>query len=155
LGSHSVVAALCILFFSAIVAFGQPVAAGCELRVEVRGAARQPIAGAKVDISGPGRAVSDRTGAGGNARVTLPRPGVYRVSASADGYNGLSREVEVAIGDTLIVEFQLLPRLGEAQSVTVTASADPVAGSGDSASGRDVRSVPERPAALREALPLI
>ena len=94
----------------------------------MRGTGQQPVAGAKVDVAGPGRTLSERTGSNGNALFTLPRPGTYRLSASKDGYIGLSREVEVTIGDTIDVEFTLSPHLIEAQAVTVTAGADPVLG---------------------------
>jgi hypothetical protein len=108
-----------------------------------------------VEISGPGRSISDRTDSNGNALFTLPRPGTYRVSASKDAYLGLSRGVEVSIGEPVIVEFTLSPQVIDAQSVTVTAGTDPLAAQADSASGADVRAAPERPATLREALPLI
>ena len=108
--------ALCFFFLSAIAASGQPLTGCCELRIEVRGAGQEPLAGANVDVSGPGRTLSDRTGSNGNAVFTLPRPGTYTVSASKDGYIRLSRELEVTIGDRITVEFVLLPHLVEAQT---------------------------------------
>jgi hypothetical protein len=147
--------ALCLVFLPAITASGQPVAGCCGLRVEIRGIDRRPVSGAKVEIAGPGRSISDRTGSNGNVLFTLPRPGTYRVSASKDGYLGLSQGVEVSIGEPVTVEFTLSPHFIDAQSVTVTAGADPIAATADSARGADVRAAPERPATLREALPLI
>ena len=122
----------------------------------MRGAGQESLAGASVDVSGPGRTLSDRTGSNGNAGFTLPRPGTYTVSASKDGYIRLSRELEVALGDRITVEFVLVPHLVQTQTVAVTAGADPVsATTGDSASGQEIKAAPERPATLRDALPLI
>src|SRR5204863_5493502 len=142
-------------FLAVMSARGQPLTGCCELRIEVRGDRQEPLAGANVDVSGPGRSLSDRTGSNGHAAFLLPRPGVYAVSASKDGYIRLSRELEVTIGDRINVEFVLLPQLVESQTVVVTAGADPVsATTADSALGREIRAAPERPTTVRDALPL-
>ena len=86
-----VIPALCFFVLAVMSASGQPLAGCCELRIEVRGAAQESLAGASVDVSGPGRILSDRTGSNGSAGFTLPRPGAYTVSASKEGYIRLSR----------------------------------------------------------------
>jgi len=143
-------------FFAVILAPGQPLAGCCELRIEVRGAGHEPLAGANVDVSGPGRTLSDHTASNGNAGFTLPRPGTYTVSATKDGYLRLSRELVVTIGDRIIVEFVLLPHLVEAQTLAVTDGANPVSSTpANLVSGGEIRAAPELPATLRDALPLI
>ena len=151
-----VVPALCFFLLAVMPASGQPLAGCCELKIEVRGAGREPLAGANVDVSGPGRTLSDRSASNGTAAFSLPRPGTYTVSASKDGYARLSRELQVMIGDRITLEFVLLPHLAEPQTVAVTAGADAVsATTSDSALGREIRAAPERPSTLRDALPLI
>ena len=135
-------------------AWGQPVAGCCELDVSVRGANNVALPGAHVEVSGPGRTISDLADAGGSLHVLLPRPGAYRVSVSKEGYLGLAKGVEVTLGDRLAVEFALPPRYPESHSVTVVADTDRAA-AGDTASGADARAAPERPATVREALPMI
>src|SRR4051812_48491392 len=135
---------------------GQPLTGCCELRIEVRGAGQKPLAGATVDVSGPGRTLSDSTASNGHAVFLLPRPGIYTVSTSKGGYISLSRELEVTIGDRITIEFELLPHFIDSQTVAVAAGADPVsATAADSASGREIRAAPERPTTVRDALPLI
>src|SRR5262249_16774995 len=138
--------ALCFFFVAVMSAPGQPLTGCCELRIEVRAAGQEPIAGANVDVSGPGRTLSDRTNSNGHAGFSLPRPGAYTVSASKAGYVRLSREFDVTTGDRITVEFVLVPQLAEPQTVVVTAGAGPVsATTADSALGREIQEAPDRP----------
>jgi hypothetical protein len=128
----------------------------CQVHVNTRSPDGRSLAGVHLDVTGPGRSLGDRTGADGTASFTLPRPGAYRVAASKDGYIGLSREVQVELGDDVAIDFTLQPQLIDSQSVTVTAPAEPVqATTADAASSADVKAVPDRPATLRDALPLL
>ncbi|MEO8594097.1 MAG: carboxypeptidase-like regulatory domain-containing protein [Candidatus Solibacter sp.] len=127
----------------------------CEINVAVRGAGNQAVPAAQVDVSGPGRTISERTDTRGTLHLMLPRPGTYRVSVSKDGYLGLAKGVEVTIGDNLTVEFTLPPHFTDAQSVTVAGATDSAAKTGDTANGAEAGAMPERPATIREALPLL
>lgn len=151
-----VIPALSFLFLAAMSAPGQPLTGCCDLRIEVRGAGQEPLERVNVEVSGPGRTLSDRTASNGKAGFTLPRPGTYTVSASKDGYTRLSRELVVTIGDRVTIEFVLSPNLVQDQTLVVSAGADPVsATTANSAVGAEIRAAPERPATLRDALPLI
>jgi len=143
------------LIVSAIPAYGQALAGCCDLRIETRGIDRQPVRDVRIEITGPGRSISDRTDSSGVAILTLPRPGTYRISASKDGYIGLSQGIAVSIGETVTIEFTLQSQIVDAQKISVTAATDPLTARGEPASGADVKATPVRPATLREALPLV
>jgi outer membrane receptor protein involved in Fe transport len=111
-----------------------------EVTVAVR-IGDQPVAGAAVRVESGAMRYDARTGDNGEATIPLRTPGRYRAI-----YDAETREFDVARDGKARVEFTLTSR----DSVTVEERVEGVATTRD-----QVRSLPERVADLRGALPLI
>jgi hypothetical protein len=93
------------------------------------------------------------TAQNGEAVVALRTPGQYRAAASAGGHETQSRQFRVARDENAQVELTLLRR----DSIVVEGRSPPLeaAGNAAGATGEQLRSLPQRVADLRNALPLI
>ena len=85
-----------------------------------------------------------------------PRP--YDISITKEGLEPVRREIDLSMGDSAAVELTLVPALARRESVEVKATADPVA-EGSTApvvlDGRTAKELPNRPATVTDALPLV
>ncbi|HEX9109230.1 MAG TPA: carboxypeptidase-like regulatory domain-containing protein, partial [Longimicrobiales bacterium] len=113
-------AGLVLLLLSALPAAAQTSTA--LIRGTVRDQSGAAVAAAMIT------AVDTTTGyrrsvvAGGNGFYALPglRPGTYNISVSALGNAPASRRLQVFVGQSLEVDFELTPQAVELQGITVT-----------------------------------
>ena len=73
-----------------------------------------PIQGALVEVEGNGAFFSSETGLDGTYEISGVPPGQYKVTASADGYEGETEAgVEVTESEAALVDFSLQPSISE------------------------------------------
>jgi len=85
----------------------------------------EPLPGANVVLAGTRLGAS--VGVNGEYFILLVTPGVYDVSASLVGYQGVTRtQVEVLVDRTATVDFQLNESAVQLDDIVVTADLDPV-----------------------------
>lgn len=118
-----------------------------ELRVLVRAPSGQPLQGAQIEIAGSGFNYSGRSGPDGILLVAAPSQAPCRVRVFAEGYYEAAREVIPPAE----VEFVLAPRTWQSQRIEVQAPVDPA----QAPSVQSISATPQRPATVRDALPLI
>lgn len=126
----------------------------CSLSVAARGAGQTPVAAATVRIESGAIRYEVRTNEQGIARQVFRTPGPYSVTVSAPGFATATRRVE--IGRDEHVELEVMLTAPRRDAVTVEGQLSDLAPQGVSTAGRDqIRSLPERIADVRNALPLI
>ncbi|RLF35092.1 MAG: hypothetical protein DRN03_05755, partial [Thermoplasmata archaeon] len=81
------------------------VAATGNISGNVTDTSSNPIENATIIVEGTGK--SGKTDANGNYEITHIPAGTYTITASANGYDGQSKTVEVKAGETITVNFQL------------------------------------------------
>ena len=102
---------------------------------------------ARVEVLGRAFHFAGSVGSDGSLSIVTPAPGTYRVRVVAEGYYEATREVDPPAE----VEFILAPYTEQTQRIEVRADADPAA----AVPVASVAGTPQRPATLRDALPLI
>jgi hypothetical protein len=143
--------ALCLFAASALMA--QTAEQCCAVVITIRNPERLPIPQAAVRIESGAIRYNGNTGPEGEWKLSLRTPGTYRVMVTAPGYAGQVSEFSVARDETARVEL-VLPRR---ETVTVEGQSsrlDPAANA-NQATRDQIRSLPERVADVRNALPLI
>jgi outer membrane receptor protein involved in Fe transport len=115
-----------------------------EVTVAVR-AGDHPVPGAAVRVESGAIRYDAVTGDSGEVTIALRTPGRYRATHDAE-----TKEFEVGRDEKARVEFTLARR----DSVTVEEQADPIAASA-TVTREEVRSLPQRVADVRNALPII
>ncbi len=141
---------LCIL--CAAPAYAQTAAACCSVTVKVRTTEGWVVPRAAVRIESAGTKHARETAGNGEAVFTLPGPGPYIATASAEGYGSQSTHFTAGDG-TERVELILKRR----DSVTVEGRASPLEplANASGATRDQIRGLPERLADVRSTLPLI
>ena len=139
------------LFF--VLFAGQTVEDCCSVTVGVRTAEGLAIPGAAVRIESGAMRYSGSAGENGETLFVLRTPGQYLATASAEGYASQSRQFNLARDEKARIELVLVRR----DSVSVEEHVSPLDSAADAGTvtGDQVRSLPERVADLRGALPLI
>lgn len=140
-----------LLFLTAGFSSAQPAAPCCRVVVAVHESAGQPVASASVRIASGAMKYEQLTTDAGESRFELRTPGRYLVLASAPGYESQTRELEVARDANVRIELTLLRQ----DSITVESEVSPLDPAPAAAARDQIRSLPERVADLRNALPLI
>ncbi len=79
------------------------------IELNAQGRAQGPLAGAKVDLTGPAAAMGATTDGQGKFALTGLEPGTYTVNVSEAGYYAQSRSVSLAAGETKDEVFRLTP----------------------------------------------
>ena len=125
----------------------------CSVNVRVRTADGTPVPRAAIRIESGAIKYVSQTAENGDAVVTLRTPGTYRAIASAEGYVSETRQFNIERDEKARVEISLVRR----DSVTVNDRASPLEQNADSSeiTREQVRSLPERVADVRNALPFI
>src|SRR5688572_25597701 len=141
------VALLGLLFAAATAA--QNIEACCSVTVKVRTAEGLPIPGAVVVVESGAMKYNAQS----DAVVALRTPGQYRATASADGYASQTEQFSVARDENARIELVLARR--DTVTVEDRVSAIEAATAGSTATRDQIRSLPERVADVRNALPLI
>lgn len=85
---------------------------GMVIELSAQGQAKGPLAGAKVDLTGPATKTATSDGQGQFAFTGLD-PGTYRLNVSRAGYYPDSRSVSLAVGETKHEMSQLTPESPE------------------------------------------
>jgi len=120
---------------------------GADLRVVVRSHEGKPLPAARVEVFGRAFYFAGVVGADGSLSIPTPAPGTYRVRVAAEGFYESTREMEPPAE----IEFVLAPYTQQAERIEVRAETDPAL----SVPVAGVAATPQRPATLRDALPLI
>jgi hypothetical protein len=134
--------------------------AGPSFRVSAVDRANQPVAGVGVQLLMAGAVVSSLpTDAQGQVAFPDLKPGIYVVVAAKDGYQTVRRaDLELGPGGEILIELTMVPALTHRDSVEVEGTASPVE-LGPSApaalNGQTAKDLPNRPATVADALPLI
>lgn len=82
----------------------------------------------------------------------------YSIAIDREGFEPVRREVDLSLGDSVTVDVTLVPAMARKESIEVTAQADAVdQGSAPPAviDGRAAKQLPNRPATVADALPLV
>ena len=140
--------------FAGAVVFCATVAAQ-QIDVAVVDQSRLAVPGVRVDLRSP--LSSAFTGENGVASFPGLRPGKYHISIAQKGFESIEKDVDLAAGGTQHLELTLVPAL-ERTKIDVTGDASPVeqtSAPGTSVSGATVKELPNRPATVAEALPLV
>jgi len=134
--------------------------AGPDIRVSVVDRSNQPVPGAGVQLLLAEKAISTLpSDAKGQVAFLDLQPGLYVVVASKDGYQTVRRAgLEVVAGGGIALELTMVPALTHSDSVEVQATANAVE-LGPSApaalNGQTTKDLPDRPATVADALPLV
>ena len=125
----------------------------CSVAVSVRTAEGLALAGVAVRIESGAMRYAASTAENGETVFVLSTPGQYLATASAEGYASQTRQFSIGRDEKARIELILVRR----DSVTVEGQAAPLDPGADAqaATGDQLRSLPERVADLRGALPLI
>jgi hypothetical protein len=138
-------------------ALAQQPEACCTVVVQVQTETGQPIGGAAVRLESGAIRVEAATGARGEARVDLRTPGRYWARITAPGFFPAEGHFEIARDQLLELAFILGRSVANRQEITVRerlSELDPK--ELPSSTSRDqLRSLPERLADLRSALPVL
>jgi hypothetical protein len=144
----------CLWGFTGAVFFCAALAAQ-QIDVAVADQAKLAVPGVRVDLTNPPASVF--TGENGVASFPNLQPGRYHISIIQKGFESIERDVEVAADATRRVELTLIPA-AEHTKIDVKAEATPVeigATQGTSVSGQTIKQLPNRPATVADALPLV
>jgi hypothetical protein len=146
---------LALLWLCHSAAFGE----GRKIDISVRDQGKQAVPGIVVQLSLGGQVVfSAETDANGHAAFTGLKPAHYSLTAAGPGFEPLRQDdLDLSQSDTA-VELTLAPVLSRRDTVEVKGTATPVeegASSSNQAPAEVVKELPNRPATVSDALPLI
>jgi Carboxypeptidase regulatory-like domain/TonB-dependent Receptor Plug Domain len=144
-------AVVSLLFVPSI--YTQTVDVCCSVTVSVRTAGGQAVPRVAIRVESGAMKYDAESDDNGDATVRLRTPGQYHATATADGYTSETKQFNIARDDKVRVELTLVRR----DSVTVKDRVSPLEQNADALEvTRDqIRSLPERVADVRNALPLI
>jgi hypothetical protein len=137
--------------------------AGPLIRVSAVDAAKQPVAGVKIELrvaEDSSLTLTQTTDAQGNAAFLDLRPGLYNLSAAKDGLQP-SRQSDITVeqDSAISLELNMVPVLTHSDSVSVSATATTVeqgaSASATTLTAKTTNDLPNRPATVADALPLI
>lgn len=115
-----------IVFVAVFFGSAVPVAMaqlGDGINVAVKDTNGEPIAGAKVQLTLGGIAVRDGvTSENGNIRMSVERPGIYRLMVSASGFSSAARDIQIGSNAATESHKFVLEPGGISETVTVTAT---------------------------------
>ena len=160
-GRGETVRGFCLaILVSCCLAAAAPAPAGPDIRVSAVDLANQPVSGVAVEVL-LGEVVVARlsTDAQGQAAFSGLQAGRYRVAAAKDGFQPTRRDgLEVTASGEIALELTMVPVLTHSDSVEVreTANAVELATSAPvTLSAQNTKDLPNRPATVADALPLV
>jgi Carboxypeptidase regulatory-like domain len=149
------IAALCLV---AIAAWAIPFQAGSTLAVSALDPAGLPAPGIRIRISANGGSTRTlETGVDGRAVFADIPADAYRIEIAAEGFQPVSRNVELAPGDSRSIDIALVA-LARRENIEVKATVEPVAQGAttpDGVKANLARELPSRPTTVSDALPLV
>lgn len=147
---------LASLFFWFLPLTPQAIDRCCTLQFEVR-TNGQAVSGAVIHVQSGAIQLKAQTGIDGRVDLVLRTPGVYTINAATDEVRSAEQVVEIARDQTLRVVLVLSDIGSRRDTVTVEERPSPLeAGkAATSASGNEIKSLPQRVADVRNALPLL
>jgi hypothetical protein len=134
--------------------------AGPYLRVSAVDVSNQPVSGVGVQLLLAGDVVSTlSTDSHGQVTFSSLKPGRYQVAAAKHGYQPIRRDdLEVTASGEISLELTMVPALTHSESVDVQATANAVelaTAAPVALSAQNTKDLPNRPATVADALPLI
>jgi len=133
--------------------------AGAKVEVSVLDQAQQPLAGVHVELRTAQTPVaSAETDAAGHAEFLRLQPAHYLLTATKDGIEPVTRELDLTSPATTAIEITAVPALARKESIRVTGTVAPVeqgATAPAQLGGQTAKEMPNRPATVADALPLI
>jgi hypothetical protein len=147
-----------VVWFGATALWCAP-QAGRKLDVTVRDQSNLAVPGVRVELqTGGSRVGTSDTGVDGHALFFDLKPANYRISISLKGFEPVLRDLDLSSADApATLQVTLRPET-ERTKVDVSAEASPVeqgASAPATLSGQTAKSLPDRPATVADALPLI
>jgi hypothetical protein len=119
----------------------------------------QPLAGVHLELRiGDEIAAAADTGANGQAVFPGLRPARYRLTASREGIETLQRDLDLSAGTAMSLEITAVPALARHESIDVKGTAAPVdqgATVPAQVAAQQAKEMPNRPATVADALPMI
>ena len=143
-----------MLFGIGVAALAGPLPAGTRIDVAVFDQSKLAVPGVRVEIKAlPAAATTNESGV---ASFDIANPGKYRISLAVKGFEPIERDVDVR-GAAGRIELTLVPA-AEHTKVEVRGEATPVeqgATQATTVSGQLAKTLPDRPATVADALPLV
>ena len=158
--------ALAALLVFGVAAWAGPPQAGLKIEVSVVDQSKLAVPGVRVQLkSGDAAPIATPiaapivldTGENGRAVFLELRPAKYHLSVAQKGFEPVERDLDLLPGTSLTVELTLVPALERTQ-VEVKGEGSPVeqvSPPSTAVSGQLARQMPNRPATVADALPLI
>ena len=129
------------------------------IEVSVFDSKHQPVPGVRLELKiGEVTAGTAETDVAGQAAFRRLRPERYLISASKDGLEPVTREVDISSGVSAAIEITAVPALVHKESIEVKGTIAPVeqgATAPSQLNGQIAKEMPNRPATVADALPLI
>ena len=146
----------CFLFAQAMVVWGQ----GHKLEVLVLDQESRRISGAAIELkSGSNTVARYESDAAGQAIFSKLPSGHYSIAVSKKDFETLLKaDIDLSQGESTSIELTLTPALAQHQSIDVKATADAVeqgASAPNEVSAKLAKELPNRPATVSDALPLV
>jgi Carboxypeptidase regulatory-like domain len=145
-----------------LLSFRTLLSAGPDITVVATDSSDRPAAGIRVELrpkAAPAAVVSAVTDAQGRAVISGLEPRVYDASFQGEGFQTVTREIDLSRGESLTVDVTLPPAIApRRESVEVKETISPVeagATTPDTVSGAAMKDLPNRPATVADALPMI
>ena len=155
--SLRLISVLAAFVYPEILLAQQP--AGARVDVSVFDTGRQPVPGVRLELrTGDAPPLQAETDAAGRAAFVRLAPGHYLLTASKDGLEPVTRAFDLAAAAGTAVEITAVPALGRKESIRVEGTVTPVeqgAAAPAQLDGRTAKEMPNRPATVADALPLI
>ena len=156
-----IVVSLFVLLFALSTLNLSVFAQQADLHISVKDPAGKPISAAKIEVYQDGKIVSTAiTNDKGEAEITKLAIGSYDITASKEQFEALTESsIELKAGTPLVIEFSLPPKASLNESVTVQGGSSKIVEQVSSTPAELQRTVvkelPNRPATVTDALPLL
>ena len=121
--------------------------------------AHQPAAGFLVELKVDDKTVASApTNEQGRATFTALSPANYRVSVTHEGFEPIVRDLDLTASNSTSLELTAVPSLARRDSIDVSGKAAPVeqgASAPAQVDGKTAKEMPNRPATVADALPMV
>lgn len=134
---------------------------GLKISVTVVDQANLPVPGVRIQLlveAGPNPLASVETDSGGHASFDDLKDGVYQLFIEQPGFQNVRREIVSRAGETAAVEVTLIPEMTRRENIEVKGTIDPLgegAAVSNSMAGNQAKELPDRPATVADALPML
>src|SRR3989442_9792138 len=140
-------------------ALASPPPAGLTVTVSILDHSHQPVAGVRVQLKATqGVVTSSETDQKGHAEFTQLVAGRYEITATKEGLEPVTRELDLSNGEPASIELTAIPSLTRRETIDVRGTVAPIeqeASMAKELAARTAKELPGRPATVADALPLI